>query len=293
MEDPALLRIRQNIVRRHVRKQMETVTFRHWKDFRDYVHAHSYACPIYWRGQKDPEWPIASSFERKILELNGGWMDGASKVYPYATSLHPNGRYKIDGKKTWEEGFIQTYRDAYIRNFEKASSGLRGSAPEKIDRDQWWALGRHHGLITPLLDWTEKPFIAAFFALSELWIEMSSKGGGIAFDGKEVAVYKLIHNKDLEGDGLRVVAPKVEELGRMHGQRGLFTWLDSEEYFELEGFVNNTGREKLLTQIILSDQTIMEGLKDFDSYGIDYRMLFPDLAGAALHANARINWNII
>lgn len=82
-----------------------------------------------------------------ILDWNGGWMDGASTVYPYATSIHPEGRYKIEGRKICEEGSIQKYR--------------------------------------------------------------------------------------------------------------------------------------------------YEGLKDFDAHGIDYRMLFPDSIGAALHANARVNWNII
>ncbi len=94
-------------------------------------------------------------------------------VYPYKSPHSPNGRYRKDGKKTWPDGFIQKYRDSYIREFEKASSGLRGVTPKILNRDEWWALGRHYGLITPLLDWTEKPFIAAFFALTELWVEMN------------------------------------------------------------------------------------------------------------------------
>ncbi len=152
---------------------METVKLKHWSEFRDYVFDHKFAVSTYWHGQKDPSWPLASSFERKILSLNGGWMDGASMVYPYKSPHSPNGRYRKDGKKTWPDGFIQKYRDSYIREFEKASSGLRGVTPKILNRDEWWALGRHYGLITPLLDWTEKPFIAAFFALTELWVEMN------------------------------------------------------------------------------------------------------------------------
>jgi hypothetical protein len=84
----------------------------------------------------------------------------------------------------------------------------------------------------------------------------------------------------------------VDELVRMHGQRGLFTWLDSEKYFELQGFLEDTGRGNLLTQLIISDQALIDGLRDLRAHGNDYRLLFPDLTGAAMHANAKIyaNW---
>jgi hypothetical protein len=72
----------------------------------------------------------------------------------------------------------------------------------------------------------------------------------------------------------------------MHGQRGVFTWLDSEEFFELEGFCAHTGRADLLTQFVISDQALMDGLRDLKAHGIDHRLLFPDLNGAAQQANS-------
>jgi hypothetical protein len=273
---------------------MESFEFENWPQFRAWVEDYSkrhILCPTYWRGQKDPNWPLASRFERIILEGFGGFggqeipeLARPSMIYPY------DGRYERDGKKIWADGFYQTMRDRYLHAFKRAAAGLRGPNPADLEPDQWWALGRHFGLITPLLDWTESPYIAAFFALSELFAEMQRvPGGGIPFSGAKVAVYVLFHNSQLEGDGLRVVQPTVEELGRMHGQRGLFTWLDSEDFFELQGFLKNTGRGNLLTQAIISDQAVMDGLRDLKAHGIDYRLLFPDLFGAANYANTRFD----
>jgi hypothetical protein len=258
---------------------MERIEIDSWASFRSWIDADRHVLPVYWRGQKDPTWPLASSFERQILRLHGGWKLLASNVYPYG------GRFEKDGSTIWGKGFYAAMRDRYLEAFKRSCSGLRGPSPAGLDLDQWWSLGRHHGLVTPLLDWSESPYIAAFFPLTELLRELTAAGPAVSFVGRSVALYRLVHTDSLEGDGLRVVRPLVEELGRMHGQRGLFTWLDSERYFELEGFCAHTKRGDLLKQFVISDQAILDALRDLRAHGIDRRLLFPDLDGAAEHAN--------
>jgi len=268
---------------------METIEIKRWSEFRDFVDNDQQILPVYWRGQKDPNWALASAFERQMLYLNGGWHDDASQIYPYADRNFTN-RYYRNGVNYITRDFYESMRDRYLSKFKRSCSGLRGDSPAELDDDQWWALGRHFGLITPLLDWTTSPYIAAFFPLNELYKEMRAAGGGISFEGKSFAVYRLFKNKSLEGDGLSVLELTVDELGRLQSQRGLFTWLDSIEYFELQGFLDNTERSDLLHKFIISDQVVLDALRDLKAHGIDWNLLFPDLFGAANQANT--HWDI-
>jgi hypothetical protein len=51
--------------------------------------------------------------------------------------------------------------------------------------------------------------------------------------------------------------------------------------------LENTGRGNLLTKLIISDGAVEDGLRDLKAHGIDYRLLFPDLLGAAKQANVQ------
>ena len=262
---------------------MLTVELDSWDAFRRHIDNDREIMPVYWRGQRVAGWPLASQFERWILRAFGGSNPGASQIYPY------DGRYGAAGARIWAPGFYQHLRDRYLARYKHAAAGARGPNPARLEEDEWWALGRHHGLVTPLLDWTESPYIAAFFPMSDIFAEASTPAGIFPPPG-HFSVFRLFDSGHLEGDGLRVLRPVVDELGRMQRQRGLFTWLDSEDYFELQGFMDNTGRENLLTQFVIPNVAMFEGLRDLKKHGIDYALIFPDLIGAALHANT--DWNI-
>jgi hypothetical protein len=221
-----------------------------------------------WRGQRDPEWPLASSLERRLLVLSGGSAGGPRSL----------------GASRYREMVAD-----HLERWKQASSGLRGPTPKDLSEEQWWALGRHYGLMTPMLDWTEKAYVALFFAL---------RGAAPLFgDDREVgaspsgrfAMYRLSDCARLAGDSLRIVRTPIDELGRMQQQRGLFTWIRSEEYFDIGALLEATGRGDLLTQALVAADVIPRALHDLDLHGIDHRLLFPDLYGAAGFANAQLS----
>ena len=253
---------------------MHEERFERWEDFRAFVSRERFDVPVYWRGQVEPSWPLSSSFDRVILQILG-WdqekaRSGESEITEFSLRNLP-------------PGFVSRARKLYLEEFKEAASGLRGPNPAPLDDDQWWALGRHFGLISPLLDWTEKPYIAAFFALAPTQNHLLETTESLV--QQEVTMYRLVHDRRLDGDGLRVLKVHVDEVPRLHDQRGIFTLLESDEYFDLRHFLEETGRGDLLTRITLAGEALREGAIDLDDNGIDYRRLFPDLSGAALHAN--------
>ena len=110
-----------------------------WKDFVDYIYFTDLDHSQYiWRGQRCENWPLKSARDRALDGINSGRDNG------------------------------QRLRVPSLNDFKLAVRGRRGANPPRIDMDNdWWALGQHYGFITPLLDWTASPFVAAYFAFIE------------------------------------------------------------------------------------------------------------------------------
>jgi hypothetical protein len=111
--------------------------------------------PTLFRGHREKSWPLSTSLERLVAtELE------FEKYYWRACGL----RFQIEaftGNK-WE-----------LPEFEKVAEWLGSYSSLNIELEfgrlpayDYLAHLRHHGFPAPLLDWTESPFIAAYFAFS-------------------------------------------------------------------------------------------------------------------------------
>ncbi len=209
------------------------------------------------------------------------------------------GRLSVNGIVTHELAQLQ------LGKFRKAIRGRvidRGllEQDDEWQNDELWSVGQHHGLMTPLLDWTYSPFVGLFFAFAKADVESEE-------DNPYRAVYVL--NKSFVDDDdqcpeIRVIEPRKDDHGRLVNQAGLFTFspfdatienkladllADSEFGDEALREASEDEQPELLAKYICKIYVRNEDrdgcLKHLRRMNVHHASLFPDLIGASDYCN--------
>lgn len=219
-----------------------------------------------WRGQRNKDWSLSSSLDRLLARLN-----------------LPTSKTDILLKE-------------HLESFKYATRGRRG-ATSALDHDSlendWWALGQHFGLATPLLDWTHSPFAAAYFAFE---VEADPTDYRVVYGLDQKAVEQ--RNRDLSlGESLEKGRPPViefidpmsDENPRLVSQGGLFTRAPvkiSIEHWVADQFEAST--VPVLLKIEIPDRDRLMCLRTLERMNINHLSLFPDLIGASRYTNLKL-----
>jgi hypothetical protein len=234
-----------------------------WKYFHDFVTQELLNFPNYiWRGQRDESWSLQSSLDR-VLPVN------------------------VAAKQ-------RTARE-HLGRFVSSTRGRRGSNPSKIDREnEWWALGQHHGLLTPLLDWTDSPFAALYFAFQNagpsgkrprraVWAISTAS----IVKKNEELVQKAKETPGAVAPTLEIVRPLQDENARLVAQAGLFTRVPLGMTVDQWIKINYGGDDKTarLVKVVVPSDERATCLRALNRMNINHLSLFPDVYGSTIHCN--------
>lgn len=168
----------------------------------------------------------------------------------------------------------RSYEDHTLRLWKRyATPRLR--VPLPTNDWEWLAIGQHHGLATRLLDWTENPLAAVFFALHE---DRHADSAVYALRCARRIDAKKIPT-DFQGVAL-YFPPRFEE--RIDRQDAVFTAVGPPH----EDLAVVGGPDLELAKITIARASREDVLRKIVAFGVDQASLFPDLDGIS----ASINW---
>lgn len=208
------------------------------------------------RGQGDAGWPLEASFDR--------WYKGdPAKKLAVASRLI--------------ESFKQECEQSDLPH-------TFGDSPEA-----WLSLAQHSGLPTRLLDWSESPYVAAFFAFSN---HIRSSQINLT---KNVAVWVIDRTSHIWAEENGCAVFRVPSFGnlRLANQQGWFTNLKSPQK-ALEEHVARFGISEQATfrKYLIPVNEMRAAIADLDAMGINYARIYPGLEGNARAAEVRIGLDL-
>jgi len=244
-----------------------------WQEFVQVILDDFVQRPAYiFRGQAIYGWPLRSSIDR--LEAR----------FPQRKNLSSaGGRDFFECAPLSEDEQLRAFRNAARGRLEPA---LRQATTED---DELWALGQHHGLATPLLDWTMSPFVALFFAFEE---QLATVEPGSLSESEFRGVYALSTSavKDpgsAPEEPVQVFSPAYPSR-RLLTQAGVF--LKMPRHSDLDPYVREhfegDDRRAILMKFRIPSTDRARCLVALDKMNINRASLFPDLDGAARYINS-------
>lgn len=231
----------------------------------------------FYRGHAKLEWRLSSPFERWLHRMKGN-------------------DEKRNVRELFSEGAYEKFREGNLSQFIDLATGLPNVDTRSLERSDWLALARHHGLNSQILDWSQSPYVAAFFAFAEaLKIANLKYGhelgsptpGAIYMPDQPVAIWGIANSSnklEIEGE-FEFLRSRADINYWQKAQQGLFTKLNHDVFVDIESYLVSRKLGNRLERYIIPGSETMKALGDLKRMNITFASLFPDLRGAALHSN--------
>lgn len=227
---------------------------------------------IIYRGHEDPNYRLSSTLERDILPIKQASKQGE----PLEDLIDRN-----YGAQSFEK-----HCSGLLERFRAYAAGLDG-VDANLDDEELWAVGRHFGLLSPYLDWSASPYVAAFFALGKFANNFKARTQFRIPQNSDavVSVWGLQLWDDLEDDSFEVSSFIGRPSSRLRAQQAWFTRLSASNYVDVEAYLKSREKAHYLEKFNLNARASAEAFEQLNLMNINYLTLFPDATGAALHSN--------
>ncbi|HST34707.1 MAG TPA: FRG domain-containing protein [Solirubrobacteraceae bacterium] len=238
--------------------RIETHRLTGWTEFKTVVYPtlfgedRFYENRFAFRGMADESWQLISSFDRRASSMELGERHAAS--------------------------------ERLLGLFVEECDDDDSITPCPPDVDNQIAVAQHHGLPTRALDWSDSPYVAAFFAYFGAPTVREHEAPTAA-----IWALNLEHAAWNGSMGARLLRPSRRDDERMLRQRGLFSYLEA-PFDSLEEYVEMCpGDEAALWKFVVPRSESEQAIADLAAMGITATRLFVDRNGAAQAALARFS----